>query len=72
MAVLNDEVIVLDGVRKEFGDFVAVERADFSIERGEFFAHARPVGLRQDDDAEDDRRLRTADARAGSCSRART
>ena len=31
MTVLDDDVIVLDGVRKEFGDFVAVERADFAI-----------------------------------------
>jgi spermidine/putrescine transport system ATP-binding protein len=41
---LNDEVIVLDGVRKEFGDFVAVERADFAIGRGEFFSLLGPSG----------------------------
>ena len=41
---MNDEVIVLDGVRKEFGDFVAVERADFAIERGEFFSLLGPSG----------------------------
>ncbi len=39
-----DEVIVLDGARKEFGDFVAVERADFAIERGEFFSLLGPSG----------------------------
>ena len=40
----RDDVIVLDGVRKEFGDFVAVERADFSIARGEFFSLLGPSG----------------------------
>jgi hypothetical protein len=28
-----DDVIVLDGTRKEFGDFVAVDRTDFTIVR---------------------------------------
>ncbi|HWM20133.1 MAG TPA: polyamine ABC transporter ATP-binding protein [Ilumatobacteraceae bacterium] len=41
---MNDEVIVLDGVRKEFGDFIAVERADFAIGRGEFFSLLGPSG----------------------------
>ncbi len=41
---MNHEVIVLDGVRKEFGDFVAVERADFAIARGEFFSLLGPSG----------------------------
>jgi len=40
----RDDVIVLDGVRKEFGDFVAVERADFAIARGEFFSLLGPSG----------------------------
>jgi spermidine/putrescine transport system ATP-binding protein len=40
----DDEVIVLDGVRKEFGDFVAVDRAHFSIRRGEFFSLLGPSG----------------------------
>jgi spermidine/putrescine transport system ATP-binding protein len=40
----QDHVIVLDSVRKEFGDFVAVEHADFSIERGEFFSLLGPSG----------------------------
>ena len=40
----TDDVIVLDGVRKEFGDFVAVERADFAIARGEFFSLLGPSG----------------------------
>ena len=41
---MDDEVIVLEGVRKEFGDFVAVERADFAIGRGEFFSLLGPSG----------------------------
>ena len=38
------DVIVLDSVRKEFGDFVAVEHADFAIVRGEFFSLLGPSG----------------------------
>ena len=41
---MSNAVIELDGVRKAFGDFVAVERAHFSIERGEFFAMLGPSG----------------------------
>lgn len=37
-------MIVLDEVRKDFGSFVAVERADFGIRRGEFFAMLGPSG----------------------------
>ncbi len=37
-------VIELVGVRKEFGDFVAVDRADLSIRRGEFFSLLGPSG----------------------------
>jgi spermidine/putrescine transport system ATP-binding protein len=40
----SEDVIVLDGVRKEFGSFVAVDRADFSIARGEFFSMLGPSG----------------------------
>ena len=40
----SDFVITLDTVRKEFGDFVAVEGADFSIRRGEFFSLLGPSG----------------------------
>ncbi len=39
-----DDVIVLDAVRKEFGTFVAVDRADFAIRRGEFFSLLGPSG----------------------------
>jgi spermidine/putrescine transport system ATP-binding protein len=41
---VSGDVIVLEAVRKEFGSFVAVERADFSIVRGEFFSLLGPSG----------------------------
>jgi spermidine/putrescine transport system ATP-binding protein len=41
---MTDTVIRLDHVRKAFGDFVAVEHADFGIEQGEFFAMLGPSG----------------------------
>lgn len=37
-------VIVLDRVRKRFGDFVAVQMADFAIGAGEFFSMLGPSG----------------------------
>jgi spermidine/putrescine transport system ATP-binding protein len=40
----TDDVIVLEGVNKSFGSFTAVEEADFSIARGEFFAMLGPSG----------------------------
>jgi spermidine/putrescine transport system ATP-binding protein len=40
----SGDVIVLQGIRKEFGDFVAVEEANFSIARGEFFSLLGPSG----------------------------
>ncbi len=40
----GDDVIVLDRVRKTFGSFVAVDGADLSIARGEFFAMLGPSG----------------------------
>ena len=43
-ASARDDVIVLAGVRKEFGSYVAVEEADFSIGRGEFFSLLGPSG----------------------------
>ena len=48
------------GIRRSF---VAVQDSTFTVEDGEFFVHARAVGLRQDDDAAHDRRARTADLR---------
>ncbi len=44
LTIDRDDVIVLDHVRKQFGSFVAVHSADFSIERGEFFAMLGPSG----------------------------
>lgn len=41
---MTETVIQLDHVRKSFGDFVAVEHADFGIEQGEFFAMLGPSG----------------------------
>ena len=40
----TDDVIELQGIRKAFGDFVAVDEANFSIPRGEFFAMLGPSG----------------------------
>ncbi len=37
-------VVKLDNVRKQYGSFVAVHQADFSIGRGEFFAMLGPSG----------------------------
>jgi len=34
----SDTIVKLDGVVKNFGRFIAVERADFEIARGEFLA----------------------------------
>ena len=39
-----DAVVVLQDVRKQFGDYVAVEHADFAIRRGEFFSLLGPSG----------------------------
>lgn len=39
-----NEVIHLDRVRKQYGTFTAVENADFTIGRGEFFAMLGPSG----------------------------
>ena len=40
----SDSVVRLDKVRKQYGSFVAVHEADFSIGRGEFFAMLGPSG----------------------------
>ena len=39
-----DEVIRLEGVRKQFGTFTAVHEAGFGIRRGEFFSLLGPSG----------------------------
>ena len=40
----GDTVIGIERVTKRFGDFVAVDEADFGIERGEFFSMLGPSG----------------------------
>ena len=50
----------LEGVTKRFGEVTAVDDLTLEIPRGAFFAMLGPVGLRQDDDAAHDRRLRAA------------
>ena len=47
-------------VRKAYGDVVAVDGIDLEVPAGRVLHHARPVRLRQDDDAAPDRRLRVA------------
>ncbi len=42
--MVTDNVIELQSVRKQFGDYVAVEHADFSIAQGEFFSLLGPSG----------------------------
>jgi spermidine/putrescine transport system ATP-binding protein len=39
-----EATILLDAVTKRFGDYVAVEQADFAIARGEFFSMLGPSG----------------------------
>ena len=50
--------VVLSGIRKTYGDVVAVDGVDLEIARRRVLHHARAVRLGQDDDAADDRRLR--------------
>ena len=57
---LSGDAITIEGVTKRFGDFTAVDNIDLAIPNGEFFSLLGPVGLRQDDDASDARRLRGA------------
>ncbi|HNI34160.1 MAG TPA: polyamine ABC transporter ATP-binding protein [Microthrixaceae bacterium] len=40
----SEPTVVLQNVRKEFGSYVAVERADFAINAGEFFSLLGPSG----------------------------
>ena len=51
-------------VRKSYGDVVAVDGIELEIARRRVLHDARPVGLREDDDAAPDRGLRVARRRA--------
>ena len=55
--------LVLSGVTKRFGSFVAVDDLDLTVPSGLLLRAARPVGLRQDHDPADDRRPRGAHRR---------
>jgi ABC-2 type transport system ATP-binding protein len=41
---LNGSAIVVSGLRKEFGDFVAVDSIDFTVKPGEIFGFLGPNG----------------------------
>jgi ABC-2 type transport system ATP-binding protein len=41
---LNGDAIVVNGLRKEFGDFVAVDSVDFRVRTGEIFGFLGPNG----------------------------
>ena len=64
--------IALRNLTKRFGDMAAVDDLTLDIPRGELLRAARPVRLRQDDDAADDRRLRGADRGHGRARRRTT
>ena len=53
--------IRVENLHKAFADFVAVKDSTFTVERRRVLLPARPLGLRQDDDAAHDRRARAAD-----------
>jgi len=44
MTTERETLVELDGVRKEFGDVIAVEGVDFEVRRGEFFTLVGPSG----------------------------
>ncbi len=48
--------IRVENLRKAFDQFTAVHDSNFTIENGSLLCAARPVRLRQDDDAAHDRR----------------
>ena len=69
--------LVLDGLTKRYGEHAAVDGISLVGRRGRVRVAARALGLRQDDHAADDRRLRRADGGRASrstgatCSRCR-
>ena len=64
--------IEADGLSQRFGDFTAVDRVSFKIERGEIFGFLGSKWLRQDDDDEDADRPAAAHRRRRSCSARRS
>ena len=64
------EIRLVD-LEKRFGDVRAVDGVSLDIGGRRVLLAARPVGLRQDDDAADDRRLRAADRRPDPAARPR-
>ena len=56
----------VEGVRKAYGDVVAVDDVDLDGRRRRVLHPARPIGLGEDDDAAHDRRVRAARRRARS------
>ncbi len=56
-------IIQIQNVSKRFGKVTAVDNVSLDINAGEFFRAAGPVGLWQDDLAEDDRGFRAPDRR---------
>ena len=55
VAIADVEVV---GVRKTYGDVVAVDDVDLRVGAGTFFTLLGPSGSGQDDDTAHDRRLR--------------
>ena len=53
--------VELEALEKRFDDVVAVDSIDLDIAAGRVLLAARPLGLRQDDDAADGRGLRATD-----------
>ena len=44
MSEAADNTVVVEGLTKRFGDFVAVDRVSFEVERGEVFGFLGPNG----------------------------
>ena len=55
MTTARRGAVAFDGVRKDFGGFTAIPDLDLSDRAGRAGDAARPLGLRQDDDAADAR-----------------
>ena len=55
--------IEIKNLRKEFGEFVAVQDSTFKVEDGEFFMLLGPLRLREDNDSSNDGGTRITDLR---------